>query len=186
MHFPCPIALPRSSRHLLVTRSPVFSSSPSPSKWGTIFPETTAIYSSFSRVWPVRPVWVCRCLASRTSLRTLHSCVAVWCAHVAPRASQEDELGQLYLTNVDFLKNGVPASIIATMVRCVHRCNVGGADKRRSGRFFRRVLAYADDRVSNALPWVISLLTISIDFDVLGHECGANNRCLEIKRVSCG
>lgn len=25
-------------------------------------------------------------------------------------------MGQLYLSNVDFLKNGVPASIIATMV----------------------------------------------------------------------
>jgi phosphate transporter len=33
------------------------------------------------------------------------------------RAAQEDEVGQLYLTNVDFLKNGVPASVIATMVR---------------------------------------------------------------------
>jgi len=31
-------------------------------------------------------------------------------------ATQEDELGQLYLTNVDFLKNGVPASIVATFV----------------------------------------------------------------------
>ncbi|KIL65820.1 hypothetical protein M378DRAFT_197907 [Amanita muscaria Koide BX008] len=31
-------------------------------------------------------------------------------------AAQEDELGQPYLTNVDFLKNGVPASIIATLV----------------------------------------------------------------------
>ncbi|PIL28109.1 transporter [Ganoderma sinense ZZ0214-1] len=31
-------------------------------------------------------------------------------------ATQEDEMGQLYLSNVDFLKNGVPASIIATMV----------------------------------------------------------------------
>ncbi|KAH8829948.1 SPX domain-containing protein [Flagelloscypha sp. PMI_526] len=31
-------------------------------------------------------------------------------------ATQEDDLGQLYLTNVDFLKNGVPASIIATLV----------------------------------------------------------------------
>ncbi|KAF8963087.1 SPX domain-containing protein [Flammula alnicola] len=31
-------------------------------------------------------------------------------------ATQEDELGELYLSNVDFLKNGVPASIIATMV----------------------------------------------------------------------
>ena len=32
------------------------------------------------------------------------------------RATQEDELGELYLTNIDFLKNGVPASIIATLV----------------------------------------------------------------------
>jgi len=31
-------------------------------------------------------------------------------------ATQEDELGQLYLSNIDFLKNGVPASIIATLV----------------------------------------------------------------------
>ncbi|KAI0711847.1 Sodium/sulfate symporter [Cerioporus squamosus] len=31
-------------------------------------------------------------------------------------ATQEDEMGQLYLSNVDFLKNGVPASIIAAMV----------------------------------------------------------------------
>jgi len=31
-------------------------------------------------------------------------------------ANQVDELGRLYLTNIDFLKNGVPASIIATIV----------------------------------------------------------------------
>ncbi|KAH0833368.1 hypothetical protein J3R83DRAFT_12469 [Lanmaoa asiatica] len=31
-------------------------------------------------------------------------------------AAQEDDLGQVYLTNVDFLKNGIPASIIATLV----------------------------------------------------------------------
>jgi phosphate transporter len=31
-------------------------------------------------------------------------------------AGQEDDLGVLYLSNVDFLKNGVPASIIATVV----------------------------------------------------------------------
>jgi len=37
-------------------------------------------------------------------------------------AAQEDELGRLYLSNVDFLKNGVPASIIATLVRGVS-CN---------------------------------------------------------------
>lgn len=33
------------------------------------------------------------------------------------RAAQEDDLGQVYLTNVDFLKNGIPASIIAALVR---------------------------------------------------------------------
>jgi len=31
-------------------------------------------------------------------------------------ATQEDEMGQLYLTNVDFLKNGVPASVLAALV----------------------------------------------------------------------
>ncbi|KAF8193323.1 SPX domain-containing protein [Pholiota molesta] len=31
-------------------------------------------------------------------------------------ATQEDELGELYLSNIDFLKNGVPASVIATLV----------------------------------------------------------------------
>ncbi|KAJ7082710.1 SPX domain-containing protein [Mycena belliarum] len=31
-------------------------------------------------------------------------------------ATQEDDLGVLYLSNIDFLKNGVPASIIATLV----------------------------------------------------------------------
>ncbi|KZT65890.1 SPX-domain-containing protein [Daedalea quercina L-15889] len=31
-------------------------------------------------------------------------------------ANQEDDMGQLYLSNVDFLKNGVPASFIAMMV----------------------------------------------------------------------
>jgi len=31
-------------------------------------------------------------------------------------ANQEDDMGQLYLSNVDFLKNGVPASVIAMMV----------------------------------------------------------------------
>ncbi|KIY66322.1 Sodium/sulfate symporter [Cylindrobasidium torrendii FP15055 ss-10] len=31
-------------------------------------------------------------------------------------AQQENDLGELYLTNVDFLKNGVPASILATLV----------------------------------------------------------------------
>jgi len=31
-------------------------------------------------------------------------------------ATQENEMGELYLTNIDFLKNGVPSSIIATLV----------------------------------------------------------------------
>lgn len=29
-------------------------------------------------------------------------------------------MGQLYLTNIDFLKNGVPASIIAALVSHLH------------------------------------------------------------------
>ncbi|KAG8740729.1 low-affinity phosphate transporter [Ceratobasidium sp. 414] len=32
-------------------------------------------------------------------------------------ATQEDEMGKVYLTNTDFLKNGVPASVVATMAR---------------------------------------------------------------------
>ena len=39
-------------------------------------------------------------------------------------ATQEDELGQLYLSNVDFLKNGVPASIIAALVSFSRACRV--------------------------------------------------------------
>jgi phosphate transporter len=35
-------------------------------------------------------------------------------------ATQEDEVGQLYLSNVDFLKNGIPASVIAALVRVIH------------------------------------------------------------------
>ena len=38
------------------------------------------------------------------------------CVGRADRATQADEMGQLYLSNVDFLKNGVPASVIATAV----------------------------------------------------------------------
>jgi hypothetical protein len=35
------------------------------------------------------------------------------------RATQEDEMGQRYLANVDFLKTGVPASIVAATVNIV-------------------------------------------------------------------
>jgi phosphate transporter len=38
-------------------------------------------------------------------------------------ATQEDELGQLYLSNVDFLKNGVPASMIAALVSFSRVCS---------------------------------------------------------------
>jgi len=31
-------------------------------------------------------------------------------------ATQEDDMGQLYLSNIDFLKCGIPASIIAALV----------------------------------------------------------------------
>ncbi|KAJ7191148.1 SPX domain-containing protein [Mycena pura] len=41
-------------------------------------------------------------------------------------AQQEDDLGKLYLSNVDFLKNGVPASIIATIVSSPPRFHIAG------------------------------------------------------------
>ncbi|KAI6035716.1 SPX domain-containing protein [Pisolithus marmoratus] len=41
-------------------------------------------------------------------------------------ATQEDDLGRLYLSNIDFLKNGVPASIIATLVRGTVRSTTFG------------------------------------------------------------
>ena len=37
--------------------------------------------------------------------------------------SESDDMGDLYLTNVDFLTNGVPASIIATLVSGVYGCD---------------------------------------------------------------
>ena len=43
-------------------------------------------------------------------------------------ATQEDELGQLYLSNVDFLKNGVPASIVATFVSTLEEIHVPPLD----------------------------------------------------------
>lgn len=43
------------------------------------------------------------------------SCYLMFCLNCC-RATQEDELGELYLSNVDFLANGVPASIVATLV----------------------------------------------------------------------
>lgn len=41
-------------------------------------------------------------------------------------ATQEDELGHLYLSNMDFFKNGVPASIIAALVTCSSVNSHGG------------------------------------------------------------
>jgi len=32
------------------------------------------------------------------------------------RAAQENDPGQVYLTNIDFLENGIPGSTIATMI----------------------------------------------------------------------
>jgi hypothetical protein len=63
------------------------------------------------------------------------------------RAAQEDEVGQLYLTNVDFLKNGVPASAIATLVRCSHRTLYSLVDGVPGGGH-RRISHHATPRVS--------------------------------------
>lgn len=72
------------------------------------FPNQTALVFFLLFVYPVLYL-----LNNWISHRFLF--FGLWC-----RATQEDELGVLYLTNIDFLKNGVPASIIATLVSSVH------------------------------------------------------------------
>lgn len=76
----------------------------------------------YAGVWLPEPTCVRRilaCISFVARADTAHMC---WIAS----AAQEDDLGQVYLTNVDFLKNGIPASIIATAVRipCT-RCKSG-------------------------------------------------------------
>lgn len=62
-------------------------------------------------VWIPRPTCVCGlCFYSVCNSSSRYAC---WFA----RAAQEDDLGQVCLTNIDFLKNGIPASIIVTLVR---------------------------------------------------------------------
>jgi phosphate transporter len=96
----------------------------------------TRSHSKRSRRKPTRESRGCPCLHHRTHLFRRHgdagvrisepNCVRVsslvpfvYHRHIPcgnQRATQEDELGELYLTNIDFLKNGVPSSIIATLV----------------------------------------------------------------------
>jgi phosphate transporter len=54
---------------------------------------------------------------NQTAYVTCRLSIRVCLLIILQSAAQEDELGQLYLSNIDFLKNGVPASIIATLVR---------------------------------------------------------------------
>jgi hypothetical protein len=51
----------------------------------------------------------------------LPSLALTWYACWIARVAQEDNLGQFYLMNIDFLKNGIPASIIAMSVRVSSR-----------------------------------------------------------------
>ena len=62
------------------------------------------------------------------------------------RATQEDDMGQLYLSNIDFLKNGVPASIVATAVSDI-RLDV---TRRANFKFLRRSLLPLD--ISSCWP----------------------------------
>lgn len=68
-------------------------------------------------------------------------------------ASQEDEMGQLYLSNVDFLKCGVPASIIAALVSdSLHECDpklTASSTVLDIGCFDCWIFTYASDRVSH-------------------------------------
>lgn len=65
-------------------------------------------WNGYARLWVPEPNCVCG------AIPWLHVFVLT---SLSCSATQEDDMGQLYLTNIDFLKNGVPASIIATMVR---------------------------------------------------------------------
>ncbi len=57
-------------------------------------------------------------------------------------------MGQLYLSNVDFLKNGVPASIIATFVRSpLLALSSVPLIHYASGRCHSRILAHESHRV---------------------------------------
>ncbi|KAG6877951.1 hypothetical protein C0993_001569 [Termitomyces sp. T159_Od127] len=66
-------------------------------------------------------------------------------------ATQEDELGELYLSNVDFLKNGVPASIVATIVSSDFAAHVAPDDQLPTGRLHRRISADACCWVSGSI-----------------------------------
>jgi len=70
--------------------------------------------------------WVCRFLMPRTNSRALSSkacwfLVLMWHACWIARVAHEVNLGKVYLTNLNFLKNGIPVSIIAALVRVVVR-----------------------------------------------------------------
>jgi hypothetical protein len=55
-------------------------------------------------------------LSQSDSVRQLYERSGTLVDFVFHRATQTDDVGELYLSNVDFLKNGVPASIIAAIV----------------------------------------------------------------------
>lgn len=47
----------------------------------------------------------------------------IYSLSVTASANQENDMGQLYLSNIDFLKNGVPASVISAMVCACLGCH---------------------------------------------------------------
>ena len=67
------------------------------------------------------------------------------------RATQEDDMGQLYLSNIDFLKNGVPASIVATAVSDI-RLDVTGVRilNFSAGRCYRWIFPHVGHWVSSS------------------------------------
>ena len=56
--------------------------------------------------FPNQTAYVIKFPATRSRILTMHF----------HSATQEDEMGVLYLSNIDFLKVGVPASVISALV----------------------------------------------------------------------
>jgi phosphate transporter len=100
-----------------VTPSPVYCWFPLPIKLQQTLKGSQDGYSSSSRHSFALLEWECPFLGFPTKLRKHQkSFTLTHHQQIGFRATQENDLGEMYLTNVDFLKNGVPASIVATLV----------------------------------------------------------------------
>lgn len=124
-HSPCrtnssPFFLSRLFLHSSAILSLAFSLCRSRPKWDHSSQNLTLVFLYLSRGSFAPRGWGCQCQGSpikpRKSFGGLSSTCYAFLRQSIHRANQVDEMGKPYLTNVDFLKNGVPASFIATIV----------------------------------------------------------------------